>query len=699
MSRFGLQIAAHLNSDENQRRNAELAYQHSVEAARDYDGSEASEQNVYSMIHAFEACAREIADHQVIDVTNPSLRDELELAVAHAVASDLPTLSVDGLLGLAIESFGRKLDAGTADLLTIETGLHFLPTFGTTNIVPSDEPDAVWDIRVEPRTAQLIQALNRNGIYTDDIVVFKGVNVPRVMRQRPYTLIQIPRLDREVLICDEVQQATFIGIGQREPTYWATHSKEQLSQEIGIIRITKRGDWVQKIIQLLFDTNPPGPKTKLAARLYQKSKLQLTEDLILNKALEYAMAHAGALPDKNSGEVDGFPGENWYNWGISVRNYSNGLTREGLTGLPGLFRLYGLMTIGISKNPVAIAKACETLRKTGSHGLVEVKEMLLTEDLILQKAVEYATMHGGRLPTKTSGEVDGLPGQYWINWDGFLIRRFHGLKGKDAGGLAELFRAYGLKIAKTANPEAIRQAAASLAATGAHGLKQGDKMTLSEDLILRKALEFAEKHNGKLPTKHSGEVDGLPGQRWDRWNECLRNKSNGLTRDDVAGLPVLFHLYGLKIGRVENHVAVQKAIKTLNETGKHGLQMDAVMQLNDDLILHKAIEFAIDHKGRLPTPLDGEIKGYPGQRWSNWHAAIHRNTSGLMLDGLSGLPDLLRAYGLKHGRKTNLPLVKQAWERLQTNGHHGLCIDERLVTAPTRPIASQAKGSDDEPSC
>lgn len=697
MSRISPIIATQLDLDETEHTNAKRSYEQSVAAARGYDGTEDAEHGVYATAVLFESCAREIAQRRAIDVGDPFVRDAVEQAVARAIAPDEPALSVQGFLELAIESLGHKLDAGTAVLLTIETDLHFLPTHGTTSIVRGDDVDPLWEVRVEPRTAQLIKALNQNGIYADDIVLYKGMNVPRVMRQRPYTLIQIPRLDREILICDAAHQATFIGIGQRGPEYWATHGKEQLAQDIGIIRLTNHGDWLQRTIQILFDANPPQPKRKLEARLFQRTKLRLTEELILNKALEFAMSHDGNLPERNSGQVEGYPTETWSNWSTSVRNQANGLTREGLTGLVALFRLYKLVTIGTTKNPLVIKMACESLRLTGSHGLVAGNDFRLTEDVILQMALEYTTTHDGRLPTKLSGEVHGLPGQTWGNWDASLISGLHGLQKSRGVGLSGLFRIYGLKIAKIANPEAIKRGLTNTAKTGAHGLKVVGETILSEDLIFRCALEYAEKHDGKLSSKHTGAIEGYPGQEWTTWDSAVRNKSNGLTREGMSGLADLFRTFALKNRRVEDPVAVQKAIETLKATGNHGLKAVGAMQLTEDLILRTALEYAVSHNNRLPTPMTGEIDGFPGQTWANWHSAVIRASSGLTHPGLNGLPNLFRAYGLKLNRKSDTKLIQQSWAQLKRDGHHGLVFDATRIKHPGRPAdALQKTGPADQ---
>lgn len=686
MNRFSSQIAAHLNSDESQRSNTQLTYQGSVAAAHDYDGSEASELRVYTILQAFEACTREIAQRHGIDLAEPSVRDAFELAVASVAAPQVTPLNVDAILGLAIESFGRRLRAGKVALQVVETDLRFLPTRGVNPIVEGDVARPIEEVRIEPRTADLIQALNRYGIYTDDIIIYKGALAPRVLRQRPYSLIQIPRLKREILICDAVKQATYVGTRVHGPQFWGTHGKADVLERDGVVRIINSGDWLEKIIKVVLEDNHPGPKRNLKLFPGRTDKLQLSEDLILRKALEYAATHDGSLPSRTSGDVSGLMDQTWENVEVSLLNRTRGLTRHGLTSLAALFRLYGLITIGRSVNPMAVLDAIDALHSTGSHGLMPENNFNLTEDVILRKALEYAAVHDFELPDNNSGEVDGFPGQTWMKWSSALRRKAFGLEREGVRGLSGLFRIYGLKTSIKGNREAIKQAITAITTTGVHGLAVVGETKLSEDLILNKALTYAAANNGLLPGKESGEVDGMAGQNWGAWNAALRSKSNGLKRDGLAGLPDLYRVFGLMMGRKENPVAISKAIETLNATQTHGLMAVGDLRLTEDLIIGKALQFASKHNGKLPVPESGEVDGLPGQKWMNWHAAIRNTSQGLTLGGLSGLPSLLQAYGLKNGRVENATVVEEAWHRHQTEGHHGLVFDANRLK-PARPAS------------
>ncbi len=145
-------------------------------------------------------------------------------------------------------------------------------------------------------------------------------------------------------------------------------------------------------------------------------------------------------------------------------------------------------------------------------------------------------------------------------------------------------------------------------------------------------------------------------------------------------------------------IVINTAIEKLNATGSHGLQPVGEIRLSEDLLLRKALAFAAAHAGKLPTQNDGEVEGFPGQTWGMWSQAIRNKSNGLTRNGLTGIGSLFRACGLKTGRIENSEPVKQAWERLQNEGHHGLTIGGDPIVAATRPNSAGANIPKAEPS-
>src|SRR3989338_432383 len=64
--------------------------------------------------------------------------------------------------------------------------------------------------RYIPKLQMLIGILQKMEILCDDILLTSGINSPNMMRREGYTLIEIPKKGKEILICNESGQATYL---------------------------------------------------------------------------------------------------------------------------------------------------------------------------------------------------------------------------------------------------------------------------------------------------------------------------------------------------------------------------------------------------------------------------------------------------------------------------------------------------------
>ena len=263
--------------------------------------------------------------------------------------------------------------SGTAKLPVQESELCFLPTQGRVSL-PRGHGGSFEGPRLDARAGRLVQDLNRSGVFTDDLIIHKGRTQPGAMRQEAYTLIQMPRHDREVLVCDQVGNATFVGKGLRGLIFWSTYGKQHLDRFPDIARVVNRGQDNAELIDLVLRDNPLRQKAAVSRVIAQP----LTEDLILTHALRHAEAKAGKLPTQNSKDTEGLPGQSWRAWQAALRKRSRGLTREGVKGVSHLFDLYGLKN-GRTENPQAIATALQRLNRTGHHGLTPLPQAAAQE--------------------------------------------------------------------------------------------------------------------------------------------------------------------------------------------------------------------------------------------------------------------------------------------------------------------------------
>jgi hypothetical protein len=345
---------------------------------------------------------------------------------------------------------------------------------------------------------------------------------------------------------------------------------------------------------------------------------------------------------------------------------------------------------GLKENSEAIQVAIANIKAGRPHGLVFGEPFQLTEDIILIKALEYAHKNGGKLPTDSSSKVEGFSGQTWGNFSKALNLKRHGLTREAIIGLTHFFQCYGLKNGRTENPEAIQAAIANIKAGRPHGLVFGEPFQLTEDIILIKALEYADKNGGKLPTQNSGEVEGFPGQTWGIWEQAIRKTRNGLTRKNIAGLNHMFQCYGLKREKTEDPEVINMAIANIKASKPHGLVFGDEFKLSEDFILEAALKYAQNYQ-KLPTKHSGEIDGFSGLKWDSVQAALRNMSNGLTREGLTGLSHLFKCYGLKSGSKENPEIVQAANNNIIAGRPHGLTFNPDLLVQK-RPSVRRRRG-------
>jgi len=662
-----------------------------LRAARGFDGSDEAYEGLYK-IDAWITQTRGAT-------TLP--RDDMERSLTGYIRGTTKHrgLTISDLLQLAADVFDRKLAANKVAFDVEETGFCFVPSNGKTGIITGSGAGVEPPV-FEDRFNSIIKILNQHGISTNDTKIKNGTLPKDMVRQRPYRLIQIPRLNREIAVCDQVGFASFVGQGIKGPLHWATYNNKQLEAQADVTRVEHRTGWTDRLIAALFEDNVLGAKARTRAEKNSERGYPLTEDLILIKALEHALEHKGKLPHQHSDEVGGMPGQNWNTWEQALRTCGRGLKRENCTGLTQLFQIYGLK-IGKIENNQLIKESCARIQMGLPHGLTDDKDDLsvLTEDRIIHKALEYAAKdREGKLPTHKSGEIDGLPGQNWCNWNSCLRTRSRGLIRENCRGIAHLFQIYGLKIWDADNKPLIDESVARIKAGQPHGLTDDKEhwSALTEDFIIETALKYAAKNNGKLPRPTSGAIDGLPEQTWNKWNASIELNLRSLGRENCKGLSHLFQIYGLMIGKTDNKPLISEAVARIQTGQPHGLTDDKehLTVLTEDKITGTALAYAAKHEWQLPFGKSGEIDGMPGQNWSAWDQAIRNRSRGLTREGCKGLLHIFQIYGLKDDARQGLTdVIKQSWERLQATGHHGLVPREDEAARPEVGTGAKPAGT------
>lgn len=184
--------------------------------------------------------------------------------------------SIDELLGHAssrawgvastAETFEQRLAA------LVDSGV--LLTEGDTVFIPADEGSALeveadtgataFEIQQEPRLAGVIQFLQSQGIYTDDIILRVGGVAPNAMRKSPYVIVEIPRLGAQIGVCDQKGQALFVSSEIMKPAVWAETTKSQLKEMPNIACVHYNSRWRGHVLEFLHNRGNTLPDAKIA---------------------------------------------------------------------------------------------------------------------------------------------------------------------------------------------------------------------------------------------------------------------------------------------------------------------------------------------------------------------------------------------------------------------------------------------------
>ncbi|HEY8963138.1 MAG TPA: hypothetical protein VIN59_01615 [Alphaproteobacteria bacterium] len=378
----------------------------------------------------------------------------------------------------------------------------------------------------QPRLAILVKELQTIGIYTDDLLIRVGKVFEDKIRKLPYIIVEIPRLGKQVAVCDQYGETTFVSQNILEPYVWASYTKKQLKGLQGVQTVSYTDSWPFRICNLLAhgtDAMTSASSTHFQKvdvgeyeRNRKKPRMELNEDIILNHALLYLKKYQEWPTISRETPVEGFSSEKWQNW-----NSALSLGTRGLPGQNSLTRLiknfiireakefkekHGYLPLQhagplVSRPDITwelISKASSGTGRDNLHkiytnaglfkkrrvGKKEVQKFnFLTPEIIMQHAL--AKLDETWLwPDETMGET--IPGVYqdsWAIWAAALWLGTRGLPGNTF-------------LWKTI-----------------------------WDWVADNALQFHERE-GHLPNPGSGAVAGYPGISWDIVDFGLRRQRN-----------------------------------------------------------------------------------------------------------------------------------------------------------------------------
>ena len=270
----------------------------SFEAASSFDGSEASEERLYNPLSLFDDFVRAHNDG------SPS--EELEISVSRNAFPKHPVEmpeTVDGFLDIATEFYERLKDTSPEfDIFEIIQNAGGIVTESDKVFVHTDEGQLQrghgdntqsYEIKTEPRLAILIEHLRNDGvngqsIYMDDLVITQGKVSAEMMREYPYNIVQIPRINMEIAVCDQIGETTFVKKGTIGAEFWDHLSKGQFKEHEDVTNVDRHNDqqWWGEISSFLSGNAEP-TKRKVNVESWSKKKPSL--DIILVK--ESLLAH------------------------------------------------------------------------------------------------------------------------------------------------------------------------------------------------------------------------------------------------------------------------------------------------------------------------------------------------------------------------------------------------------------------------
>lgn len=148
----------------------------------------------------------------------------------------------------------------------------------------------ICEPRFQDRIMQFVTILREMDIYAEDVSMTRGVVRNNMMRKLSYVVFEIPKLDKQVLINDQVGEGTFVISGSVDKKTLFTNNKRELCNELGD-RITKiiyrnpdqwRGDLLKSVFGIT------GPAKQEVAEYPPMDAAYFTADNIRRDLRAYA---------------------------------------------------------------------------------------------------------------------------------------------------------------------------------------------------------------------------------------------------------------------------------------------------------------------------------------------------------------------------------------------------------------------------
>lgn len=310
--------------------------------------------------------------------------------------------------------FFQTLEDGGAIIINHQDDI-FVPTDPSrAHIVIGDGENNSEELhQFAPKFAEVIAALRSIGIYTNDLVIHRGVVGKNMVRNAPYHLIQIPELDAEIAVCNRIGEVILVGCPIRGAHLFKTYDKALLVKSLGVEPVRYQGDWQTRLCALVLGDQPEARENRtrpdiksFAKSQTQPSRPKITAEMIMVEMLEYAIQSEYELPS------DGTEVSCLGLYGLTWKQISNYAARNLKTSLAQIKQDYGL-AIGRLNLPQPIHQAVQNYKEKGVFPEKREKPDITIEE-ILKAMLEYAAQSDNAVPNYyTEASCLGLHGLVW----------------------------------------------------------------------------------------------------------------------------------------------------------------------------------------------------------------------------------------------------------------------------------------------
>ncbi|MEK7680750.1 MAG: hypothetical protein AAB348_01740 [Patescibacteria group bacterium] len=242
-----------LNSEENKLKYKKRLDE-ALKLAQDYHGTESEYKAFIENLDGLEKWLAEIFDTE----KGMKLPAEIEEQIIKSWQYPQSKLKIDDVLDIGANSLNEVVSKTLKEkkeeesaICTVDLGGIILPP-DSKPIPKGNGEGELKEIKFQDRIQELVTELVANGIFTDDIILAKGQVSDRMMRKLSYVIVEIPKLGREVLVCDQVGEVTFVIYGILDRKMLLSMGKEELQEKFGarVIKVVYRdpGQWKGEVL-------------------------------------------------------------------------------------------------------------------------------------------------------------------------------------------------------------------------------------------------------------------------------------------------------------------------------------------------------------------------------------------------------------------------------------------------------------------